>query len=227
MRRIDITRGFSNLDVEFIAECLDKGGVGVIPTDTVYGLAALATNEKALSRILEIKARPPDKPLPVQCSSMSRAGEIAVLNLEPARSLANAFWPGALTLVLDIKPEITMPSQGPHTIGIRIPDNDFCLSLLELVGYLVVPSANPSGSTPPESVAEIRNEIIEVVDFLVDGGKCNTGTASTVVDVSSAAANSPYKTGAANRYPRTDKKYKILREGAITKEEIEKAVSDE
>lgn len=227
MRRIDIAAGYRSSDVELVAECLNEEGIGIIPTDTVYGLAALATSEKAINRLLEIKARPADKPLPVQCSSMSRAAEIAVLDLEPARSLASAFWPGALTLVLDMKPGITMPYQGPHTIGIRIPGNGFCLSLLELVGYLVVPSANSAGSSPPEAAVEIESEITEVIDFLVNGGRCSNGMPSTVVDVSSVAAGDLDNTGAPPRHSQPGNIYKILREGAITKEKIEKAIDNE
>ncbi|MBN1288869.1 MAG: L-threonylcarbamoyladenylate synthase, partial [Actinobacteria bacterium] len=145
MLRINITGGFSRRDVEVIAGLLNKGGLGIIPTDTVYGIAALATHQEAVRRLLYIKKRPEEKPLPLHSPSAHRAGDIAVLDQEPGRTLATAFWPGGLTLVLDRKPGVELPFQKPDTVGVRVPDNKFCRALLEKVGYLVVPSANTAG----------------------------------------------------------------------------------
>lgn len=224
MQEVNITGGFRHHDVELIAGLLNEGGIGIIPTDTVYGLAALATSEDALNRLLEIKARPADKPFPVQCPTINHAEEIAVLDKEPARLLAEAFWPGALTLVLDMKPGIKMPHQGPDTIGIRIPDNIFCLTLLDMVRYLVVPSANPPGAAPPTVPGEIQDSIIAGVDFLVDGGRCTAGRQSTVVDISSPALTDANTLGKTMRYYQGEKGYRILREGAVSREEIERAL---
>ncbi len=205
MRRIDIMAGFIPEDVRLVAGILSGGGVGVIPTDTVYGLAALATDAGAVGRLSKIKERPADRPMPVQVASTREAGMLAVLD-RPASALAERFWPGPLTMVLPRRAGAgpKLPLQPEESIGLRIPDHDFCVSLIEHAGYLVVPSANPRGAAAPTSVAELAPELLEQIDFVVDGGTCPNGVESTVVDL-------------------TGGEVLVLREGAIPAEEIIRA----
>ncbi len=184
MMRIDIMAGFSPGDVERAAAVLREGGVGVIPTDTVYGIAALARDKGAVSRVLDMKERPPYKPLPVQVASMLQADMLAVVDGPAFAALAEKFWPGPLTMVLPRKqagPHLAY--QGLDTIGLRMPDNMFCISLIEHAGYLVVPSANPPGQPSPVSLSDVSPDILGNVDFVVEGGSCEVGVESTVVDL--------------------------------------------
>ena len=196
--------GFSSGDVERAAQILISGGVGIIPTDTVYGLAAMAANDDAVKRLIEVKGRPAGKPFTVQISKTADADRLAFADEHDAVALMEKFWPGPLTLVLRRREGIDLPFQDSERLGLRIPDNDFCLQLIETAGFLVVPSANRSGESPPASVEEVAPEIVGVVDFIVDGGTCEGGVESTVVDLTGVL--------------------QVPREGALTRAEIEKAL---
>ncbi len=197
MLRIDIMAGFTPNDVERAAEVLQGGGVGVIPTDTVYGIAALASDEKAVARVLELKERSLDKPLPVHVASIREANILAEADGPAAVALANNFWPGALTIVLKRRtgPGSHLPLQPVESIGLRIPDNMFCLALIEHAGFLVVPSANPPDAAPPRTLEDVPAGISGEVDLAVNSGACPIGVESTVVDLTGEAT--------------------VLREGAI------------
>lgn len=196
--------GFSSGDVERVAQILASGGVGIIPTDTVYGLAALAAHDGAVRRLLEIKGRPAGKPPPVQISNVADADRLTFAGEPDAVALMEKFWPGPLTLVLRRREGIDLPFQEGESLGLRMPDNDFCLRLIDAAGFLAVPSANRSGEPPPASAEEVAREIVGLADFIVDGGVCGGGVESTVVDL----------TG----------ELQVLREGAVTREEIERAL---
>jgi len=196
--------GFSSGDVERTAQILLSGGVGIIPTDTVYGLAALAAHDGAVKRLLEIKERPAGKPLPVQISKVADAHRLTFADEPDAVALMEKFWPGPLTLVLRRREGIDLPFQEGESLGLRMPDNDFCLQLIETAGFLAVPSANRSGEPPPASVEEVAREIVGLVDFVIDGGARGGGVESTVVDLTGVL--------------------RVLREGAVTREEIERAL---
>ena len=196
--------GFSSGDVERVAQILASGGVGIIPTDTVYGLAALAAHDGAVRRLLEIKGRPAGKPPPVQISNVADADRLTFAGEPDAVALMEKFWPGPLTLVLRRREGIDLPFQESESLGLRMPDNDFCLRLIDAAGFLAVPSANRSGEPPPASAEEVAREIVGLADFIVDGGVCGGGVESTVVDL----------TG----------ELQVLREGAVTREEIERAL---
>jgi L-threonylcarbamoyladenylate synthase len=202
LKRIDIMAGFTPEDVERAAALLRDGGIGVVPTDTVYGLVALATHEGAVARILEMKGREAGKPLPVQVASIREANILARADGPAAVTLADRFWPGALTLVLPRRtgPAAHLPSQPEESIGIRIPDDMFCVALIEHASYLVAPSANPAGAPAPETLDAVAPEIMEAVDFAVNGGACPHGVESTVVDLTAGV--------------------RVLREGAIAASEI-------
>lgn len=191
--------GLTPEDLTRLESILKGGGIGIVPTDTVYGLAALATDEAAVERLLEIKQRPASKPLPVQASGIGDVSRLAVADGPEALALMREFWPGPLTIVLRRRPGFNLPFQG-ESVGIRIPDNSVCLALIESAGLLVVPSANLSGESPPARLRDVSPRILARLDFSVDAGTCPGGTESTVVDL----------TG----------ELKVLREGAISTRDI-------
>jgi L-threonylcarbamoyladenylate synthase len=194
---------FSEKDVSACAAALRRGEVVIVPTDTVYGVAALATDEKAVERVLRIKDRAPDKPLPVQVASIADAQKLGETGTPEAAALMEEFWPGALTIVMPRRHGMDLPFQGGTSIGIRMPASRFCLAVIEAAGFLVVPSANPPGEPAPTSVDQIAPRIIDAVDLVVDAGACPGGVESTVVDVTSGL--------------------EVLREGAIPSASIARA----
>jgi L-threonylcarbamoyladenylate synthase len=183
--RIDIMAGFTPGDVERAAKALLGGGLGVIPTDTVYGIAALASNKEAVAKVFEIKQRSLDKPLPVHVASIREVNALAEADGAAAATLAARFWPGPLTIVLTRRtgPGTRLPLQPAESIGLRIPYDMFCLSLIEHAGYLVVPSANLPGAPSPRTLEDVPAGIIEQMDFVVNAGACPLGVESTVVDL--------------------------------------------
>lgn len=208
MLRIRIEEGaFSPEDVERAAAELASGGVGVIPTDTVYGIAALASNEAAVGRVLRIKERPPGKPLPVQVASLQDANAIGIADSPAVAALAGRFWPGPLTIVMERRPGVELPFQDPATIGVRVPASPLCIALIEKAGRLVVPSANAPGRPAPVTPSLIPAELLEAVDFLVDAGRCPLGVESTVVDVTGGV--------------------RVVREGAIPGRDVDQAAGGE
>ncbi len=167
------------------AALLREGGVVVFPTDTVYGLAALAQNTGAVAALFRAKQRPHDRAIPVMVSVPERAQEIAALR--PGFSeLARAFWPGPLTIILpkrDVLPAIV--TAGGDTVALRIPDHPLALALLRLVDApLAVTSANLSGRLPARTAAEARAQLDGRVDAIIDGGPAPGGQPSTIVDLS-------------------------------------------
>ena len=135
---------FTEEQISRATKALKGGWTGIIPTDTVYGIAALATDPHAVSRILEIKEREPDKPLPVQADGMESAARLASFKDPVAAALAGEFWPGGLTIVLERRGRLELPFQDADTIGIRIPASAFCRALAR--------SARPRRRGPPRSI---------------------------------------------------------------------------
>lgn len=197
---------FTTEQVERCAEVLRSGGIGIIPTDTVYGIAALASNEAAVGRLLELKDRASGKPLPVQAASEWDANFLGVADSQAAVALIERFWPGPLTIVMERRPGTALAFQDPGTIGIRVPASKFCLALIAEAGFLVVPSANPPGMPAPVSAEDIAPAIVGAVDFLVDAGPCPGGTESTVVDIIAGVT--------------------VIREGALSREEVMSVIED-
>ncbi|WP_026338956.1 L-threonylcarbamoyladenylate synthase [Fusobacterium russii] len=187
-----------------------KGELIIYPTDTVYGLGAIITNEKSLEKIYEVKTRNFSSPLIALVSSVKYIEKIAVLNQKEKKlveELAKNFWPGALTIILNKKREVpSIMVSGGDTVGVRIPNLDLALEIIELAGgILATTSANISGEASPSSYEELSQTIKDRVDLLIDGGKCKIGEVSTIVDLTKAIP-------------------KILREGAISSKEIEKII---
>ena len=172
-----------------LTECvrvLRDGGVVVIPTETVYGLACALTNE-AISALLSVKGRTPGKPLPVQIGHVSQAGLVAAIPFNrAARLLSDRFWPGPLTLVVaagrDLNPAVLGAG---NSVGIRVPDHPVALQILNCVGIpLVVTSANVSGQPAPATLEGALCQLgARAIQGAIDGGPSSLRIASTVVDV--------------------------------------------
>ena len=164
---------------------LKRGGVVAFPTDTVYGVGVDPFQPEAVRKLYQIKGRPIDKPIPILIGSVGDVERIAQ-NLPPSFSpLAEQFWPGGLTLIVEAKalpPEVTA---GGDTVGVRMPDHPLALALLQRFGgAIATTSANKSDEPPATSAAEVQSAIGELIDIIVDGGQTATRIASTVLDLS-------------------------------------------
>ena len=164
---------------------LKGGGVVAFPTDTVYGVGVDPFQPEAVRELYRIKGRPIDKPIPILVGSVADVERVAQ-NLPPAFArLATRFWPGELTLIVEAKslpPEITA---GGDTVGVRMPDHPLALALLQRFGgAIATTSANKSDEPPATSAEEVRSELGELVDIILDGGPTTTRVASTVLDLS-------------------------------------------
>lgn len=188
---------------ERAAEILLAGGTVVIPTETVYGLAADARNPAAVRKIFAAKDRPPDNPLIVHIASMEMLGLCASNIPEEARRLAEAFWPGPLTIVLDKRPEIPDEvTAGLETVAVRFPAHPVARAVIERAGIPVAaPSANRSGRPSPTTARHCIDEMSGRVDAIVRSGDCAVGVESTVLSL-------------AGPVPR------LLRPGGITPEQL-------
>ncbi len=166
------------------AEALAAGELVGIPTETVYGLAADATNGVAVARIFAAKGRPRFNPLIVHVVSLSDAEEIAVFSAD-ARRLAEAFWPGPLTFVLPKRETSSIAelvTAGLDTIAIRVPDHPVALDLIKALGRpIAAPSANRSGHVSPTMAAHVAADLGDAVACILDGGPCRVGLESTIV----------------------------------------------
>jgi L-threonylcarbamoyladenylate synthase len=167
--------------VDDVVDALRAGGVVVLPTDTIYGLAALPTDAAAVERVFELKGRRADVPLAVLCASAAQALELA----EPVAgvdAVAARFWPGPLTLVLPRRSGVELHLGEPeHTVGLRVPDHDLVRAIADRVGPIAVTSANRHGEPTEVTAAGAGASLHGAPDLVVDGGSLEA-TASTVVD---------------------------------------------
>lgn len=169
--------------ISWPAEILKRGGLVVIPTETVYGLAALYNNENAIRKIFEVKNRPLDNPLIVHIADFSDIYDLAEDIPEKFEQIAKEFWPGPLTAVL--KRKSTVPdivTAGGDTVAIRMPDNEITRKIISLSGPLAAPSANLSGRPSPTNPKDVLMDLDGRVEMIVDGGISRVGIESTVVD---------------------------------------------
>ena len=168
------------------AELLRAGAVVVLPTETVYGLAANALDPAAVRRIFEIKGRPAGNPVIVHVASLEMARGCVSAWPPMADRLAAAFWPGPLTLVLPRAAQIpeAVTAGGP-TVGVRWPSHPLIQAVIQACGFpLAAPSANPSAGLSPTSVEHVRRSLGNRVPLIIDGGPSQVGIESTVVDLS-------------------------------------------
>ncbi len=172
-------------DIERAVETLRAGGLVGLPTETVYGLAGDAGNPDAVRRIFAAKGRPPDHPLIVHLGDASQLTEWAAELPPVAYRLAGAFWPGPLTLVAQRGPRaIDEVTAGLPTIAVRVPSHPLTLAVLRAFGGgVAAPSANRFGRVSPTTAQAVHDELGDAVDLVLDGGPCDVGVESTIVDV--------------------------------------------
>jgi len=190
------------------AEILRAGGLVAFPTETVYGLGADATNDRAVAAIFEAKGRPRFNPLIVHLPDFKQAADCVQIN-ELARAAAERFWPGPLTLVLPRRTETEISylcSAGLDSLAVRVPGHPVAQDLLAAAGRpLAAPSANASGSVSPTTAAHVADSLDGRVELILDGGSCTVGLESSVLDL-------------------TGERPVLLRHGGIPKETLEEAI---
>jgi L-threonylcarbamoyladenylate synthase len=166
------------------AQCLAGGGLVAFPTETVYGLGADATNAAAIARLYQAKGRPAFNPLIAHVRDIDAARRIARFDASAA-ALAQAFWPGPLTLVLPKSKECTvadLATAGLETVAIRVPAHPVAREILrEFGGPVVAPSANLSGHVSPTTASHVQSDLAGRIDLIVDGGPVEVGVESTIV----------------------------------------------
>jgi len=191
------------ISLDEAAARLKNGEVVAMPTETVYGLAADATNDVALQQIFTIKQRPADHPLIVHIGDMRQVNDWAAVFPDTAVKLAQAFWPGALTLVLPAKNNVSQVVRGNEpTIALRVPNHPVALALLKLSGLSVAaPSANLFTQLSPTTAEHVEAGLGAAIPVL-DGGACQVGIESTIVSVSA------------------DGQWQLLRPGMISEDDI-------
>jgi L-threonylcarbamoyladenylate synthase len=168
----------------WLARVLREGGLVAIPTETVYGLAAHALDARACRAIFRAKGRPANDPLIVHVLDLAHAEQLAEFN-DAARRLTRAFWPGPLTLVLPKRACVpAIVTSGGATVALRAPSHPLARRLLKLAGVpLAAPSANPFSYISPTTAAHVRDGLGARIPHILDGGECDVGVESTVVDL--------------------------------------------
>lgn len=195
-----------NIDYNIIkeaSEIINKGGVVVFPTETVYGIGADALNDEAVDKIFKAKGRPQDNPLIVHIADYNELYNLISDIPENAKLLADKFWPGPLTMILNKKDVLSDKiTAGLKTAAVRLPVNKIALALIrESKKPIAAPSANISGKPSPTEVGHVIEDLMGKVDMIIDGGSTDIGLESTVVDMTSEVPM-------------------ILRPGKVTKEDI-------
>jgi len=186
------------LDLDHALAALEFGDVIAVPTDTVYGLAASLAHDEAIAGLFDLKHRPPSVPTPVLVHSLEQIASLGVVIDERVHSLADSFWPGALTIVVAAPPSLARTVRSAtDAVGLRIPHDELLLELLARSGPLAVTSANDHGDEPCTTADEVLERFDGRPRFagVLDGGERH-GAVSTVLDVSKTA-------------------WQVLREGAV------------
>ena len=187
--------------IDAAAAAIADGECIVLPTDTVYGIGADASSATAVQRLLDAKQRGRDMPPPVLIAEVAMLRALTEEVTDDLLGLAEAFWPGALTLVINAQPNLRMDlGDRGSTIAVRVPDHDFARDLLRATGPLAVSSANVSGQPAATTAAEAERQLSKSVKVYLDGGPASEPVPSTIVDLTGA--------------PR------ILRDGRITRAEL-------
>lgn len=173
--------------IDASVQALGGGGLVVLPTDTVYGLGADAFNEFAVQSLLDAKGRDRQMPPPVLFSKVEVLDALAVDISAAARKLAEAFWPGGLTIIFKAQPSLAWDlGETRGTVALRIPDHPLTLQLLQRTGPLAVSSANKTGQPPAVSVTQAQEQLGDAVRVYLDGGVAQLGRPSTIIDATSS-----------------------------------------
>ncbi|MFD2672082.1 L-threonylcarbamoyladenylate synthase [Marinicrinis sediminis] len=186
MTTYDVVDERDENEMKEAARLLREGGIVAFPTETVYGLGANARMDKAVERIFAAKGRPADNPLIVHVAHMKQLEGWADTSHPYVKQLADACWPGPLTIVLPVRQGYLSArvTAGLSTVGVRIPQHPVAIRLLELADCPVAaPSANRSGKPSPTRAAHVLDDLSGLVDAVVDGGSCEVGVESTVVEL--------------------------------------------
>ena len=196
--------------INLAVKLIKQGEVVGVPTETVYGLAGDSSNPQAIKKIFEAKGRPMDNPLICHISNMKMLKRVAKDVPEDAKKLAEAFWPGPLTIILPRGKGVCAQScAGLDSVGVRIPSNKIAREIIEKSNTpFSAPSANISGLPSPTNAQSVYQDMQGKIPLIIDGGECDAGVESTVVSV---LGDSPV----------------ILRPGIITKEDMEKVLNKE
>lgn len=196
-------------DLQIAAALLRDGQLVAIPTETVYGLAADAKNGEAVASIFKAKGRPADNPLIVHIANMSELSSLVKAIPPCAEALASAFWPGPLTMIFQKAPHIPNEvTAGLDTVAIRMPSHPVARRLITLSGCaLAAPSANRSGIPSPTEAHRVAEDMDGRIAAIVDGGSCEVGVESTVIDISGGTV-------------------RVLRPGAVTVEMLQSVLGE-
>jgi len=193
--------------LERAAQLIKQGKIVVFPTETVYGIGTNGLDEIAVKKLYEVKQRPLNKPISLLVSNMEMVNQIAKDITEIEYKIMEKFFPGPLTIIL--KKKVLVPdivTAGQDTVGVRMPSGEIARKLVEMTGVpIATPSANITGEPSGTDLQEIKKHFEGKADFFIDGGTSELGLASTIVQV-------------------VDGKPKILRQGSITLEQIEKEI---
>jgi tRNA threonylcarbamoyl adenosine modification protein (Sua5/YciO/YrdC/YwlC family) len=200
---------------------ITRGELVVLPTDTVYGLAADAFNATAVSRLLAAKGRDRQAPPPVLISKAATMAGLATDVPEVAQKLADAFWPGALTMILRAQPSLQWDlGETRGTVALRVPDHKIALALLEETGPLAVSSANLTGQPAATTAQGAQDYLGKSVEVYLDAGMSPKGEASTILDLTGL------QTSYEDSKPVVSGKIKIVRQGALSEAKIRSVAGD-
>ncbi len=201
---------------------LGRNDLAVIPTDTVYGLAANAFSPDAVQKLLSAKGRDRQSPPPVLIANLNMARALVESLPEAAVKLAETFWPGALTMILKSQPSLDWDlGETKQTVALRVPDHKIALALIEETGPLAVSSANLTGEPAATTAKQAFDYLADSVEVYLDGGPSPKGEASTILDL----------TGLVDAYDdkgevRTTGKVKVIRQGALSISKIRTVIGD-
>ena len=197
----------SDDDIAIAGEIIKNGGLVAFPTETVYGLGASAFNPDAARKIYTAKGRPSDNPLIVHICDKAQLSEIAEDITPEAKRVIDAFMPGPITIILKKNPIVPdAVTAGLRTVAVRYPSNETACRLIRAAGVpIAAPSANLSGKPSPTDVSHVIEDMTGRIDAIIDGGRCDVGVESTIVDF-------------------TDETPVILRPGGVTYDDLKKVV---
>lgn len=189
------------------AQIIKNGGLVIFPTETVYGIGTNALNSKAVKKLYEVKKRPYEKPISLLVNSIEMIENIAKDITKLEYELIKNFFPGPLTIILKKKENISnIVTANKETVGVRMPQNDIALKLIEYAGVpIATPSANISGKPSGTNMKDIMRDFEKKVEYFIDNGSSKIGQASTIIQI---IDETPY----------------ILRKGAISELEIKKVI---
>jgi L-threonylcarbamoyladenylate synthase len=181
-----LSNRFIGTDIDRAVEILRNGGLVGLPTETVYGLAADASKKEAVARVFTVKGRPNNHPLIVHVGSIDSARLWSSMWTQSAELLGTTYWPGPLSVVVEKSPDVLAEVTGGHqTVALRVPGHSMAIEILtRLNGGLAAPSANKFGKVSPTTAQHVWDDLGTSVDYILDGGPCEVGIESTIVDCS-------------------------------------------